>query len=399
MSSPDGFLGAAEAIARRIVDEAIWHRGRCTWMGAVGEPAHRARPEYRPLGPLVYDGTAGVGLFLAQVAGMTGDAGMRGTAVGALRHAVERGTKLPPSGRDGFQGGAFGIAWAADRVAALLAHDDVRAAPVDRRRGNPAARVPDLVLGAAGTAVVLLALGDVDGATDAGETLLAQASVTPRGWSWADPARPGSRHRCGVAHGAGGIGWALLELFAATGDARFETGAREAFAYERSWLDGTSGAFSDLRPNRRRDGMTGTWCYGEAGIALSRLRAAAVLGDGPHCLDADISVMTTRRHLLARLPYAIDDLSLCHGAGGAAAALLVAGDRDAAAALANVAIERHGREGDWPCGVYGTTPGLYRGSSGIGWLFLCLHDPCIPSPLALPIAVDHAVISEYVRFA
>jgi len=130
--------------------------------------------------------------------------------------------------------------------------------------------------------------------------------------------------------------------------------------------------------------MTATWCYGEAGIALSRLRAGEVLGDGSHQADATIAVATTRRHVLARLPFAIDDLSLCHGAAGAADVLLSAGDTDTAISLGRVALERHGEHGDWPCGVYGTTPGLFRGLSGIGWFFLRLHDPAIPSPLVLP---------------
>jgi hypothetical protein len=35
--------------------------------------------------------------------------------------------------------------------------------------------------------------------------------------------------------------------------------------------------------------------------------------------------------------------------------------------------------------VDGTTPGLFAGLSGIGWLFLRLHDRAIRSPLTLPI--------------
>ena len=130
--------------------------------------------------------------------------------------------------------------------------------------------------------------------------------------------------------------------------------------------------------------MTASWCYGEAGIALSRLRAREILGPGPHGSDADIAVQTTRRHIDARLQFAIDDLSLCHGAAGAADVLLSAGEVDTAAAVGRVAFERHREAGDWPCGVHGTTPGLFRGLTGIAWLLLRLHEPRIPSPLALP---------------
>jgi len=131
-------------------------------------------------------------------------------------------------------------------------------------------------------------------------------------------------------------------------------------------------------------GMRGVWCHGEAGIALSRLHASSFVKINQYRQDADIAVRTVRTHLADLLQYAIDDLSLCHGAAGAAAALIAAGDHETPTALGEVALERHGANQDWPCGVYGTTPGLYRGLAGIGWLFLQLDDPRTPSPLALP---------------
>ena len=61
---------------------------------------------------------------------------------------------------------------------------------------------------------------------------------------------------------------------------------RGAFDYERSWMDPGSGAWPDLRVGGQRRGAartlgsaaTGTWCHGEGGIALTRLRASGVLG-------------------------------------------------------------------------------------------------------------------------
>jgi len=403
--SSDAFLNAAAAIGRRIVTDAVWHEGRCSWIGAVTEPTDRGRPEYRAVGPLVYGGTAGIGLFLAHLAAATGEASIGRTARGAIRHAVA----FAPGESDGLQAGTLGIAWAAARAAALLGEGELetgaRAVQGHARPAHGHGRCPDLVQGAAGTIVARLALavelgepGLIGQATEIGETLLDDASITRRGWSWADSTRPRRRHLCGAAHGASGIASALLELFAVTGDERFRDGATGAFDYERSWLDRHSGSWPDLRHGYAATGMTGTWCYGEAGIAVSRLRAIEVLDDGPHRLDADISVETTRRHLAAQLPYAFDDLSLCHGLGGAAAALLAAGDRRAAAELGEVALDRYGPGRDWPCGVYGTTPNLFRGLSGIGWLFLCLHDARIPSPLAVPAGGLTAMSAEqYVR--
>ena len=412
MSSDGLFLDAAAAIGGSIVADAVWHNGHCSWMGAVTRPSGSTAAEYQALGPSLYGGTAGVGLFLAQIANATGDRSFRRTAVGALRHATAPARQSPVSSRDGFHAGVVGVAWAAARAALLLEDEelDARALALSTQPDVPSAgdRCPDLITGMAGTALGLLALADelgdpklVEQARATGEILISRATVTSHGWSWAIPARRYPAHLCGISHGAAGIGWALLELFAATGDDRFRVGATGAFAYERSWLDRSAGRWPDLRIRGQRrgplapidSGIAGTWCHGEAGIALTRLRAVAVLGPGPHSGDAEIAVETTRRHLADALPYAIDDLSLCHGLGGAADVML-----DAAAALnprwhqvadvvtqlGQVMLERYADPGrPWACGTDGeTTPGLFLGLSGIGWLLLRLHDPATPTPLA-----------------
>ena len=412
MSSEGLFLDAATAIGRSIVADAAWHNGYCSWMGAATRPSGSTAAEYHALGPSLYGGTAGVGLFLAQIANATADRSFRRTAVGALRHATAPSRQSPVSRRDGFHAGSVGVAWAAARAALLLEEEELhaRAVAVSSQLGVPSGpdRCPDLITGMAGSALGLLALADelgdprlVEQAVATGETLIGRATVTSHGWSWAIPTRRYPAHLCGISHGAAGIGWALLELFAATGDERFRTASMGAFAYERSWLDQETGRWPDLRIGGQRrgplapidSGIAGTWCYGEAGIALTRLRAVVVLGPGPHRGDADIAVESTRRHVADALPYAIDDLSLCHGLGGAADVLL-----DAAAAFNDrwhegaklatefgyVTLERHADAGrPWGCGTDGeTTPGLFLGLSGIGWLFLRLHDPATPTPLA-----------------
>ena len=411
MSSDGLFLDAAAAIGRSIVADAVWHNGYCSWMGAVTRPSE-STAEYHALGPSLYGGTAGVGLFLAQIANATGDRSFRGSAVGALRHAAALARQSPVSRRDGFHAGSVGVAWAAARAALLLEEEELhaRAVAVSTQLDVPSGpdRCPDLITGMAGSALGLLALADelgdprlVEQAVATGETIIGRAAVTSHGWSWAIPARRYPAHLCGISHGAAGIGWALLELFAATGDDRFRASATGAFAYERSWLDQSAGRWPDLRIRGQRrgplspidSGIAGTWCYGEAGIALTRLRAVAVLGPGPHSGDAEIAIETTRRHLADALPYAIDDLSLCHGLGGAADVLLDAAApfnprshqlADVVTELGHVMLERCADAGQpWACGTEDeTTPGLFLGLSGIGWLFLRLHDPATPTPLA-----------------
>jgi lantibiotic modifying enzyme len=407
MSSDDGFLDAAASIGHQIASDAVWHHGRCNWLGAVAEPAVPGRPEYRALGPSLYGGTAGIGLFLSHLAAMTCEAQVRQTAVGALRHALGHAAPLPSA--TNFYAGTAGVAWAAATVARLLGEDELGAharALLDRSTASSDGRL-DILTGTAGSVIGLLAVAGalseprlVTQALAAGDALIARATVTRNGYSWTSPGKRYAHHLCGMSHGAAGIGWALLELFAATGENRFQTAATAAFAYERSWLDPTTGTWPDLRLAGTRPGeprafpspAVATWCHGEAGIALARLRAVTLLGPGAHRDDAEIALETTRHHLAQALPYDIEDLSLCHGAAGAADALLCAADvlggrwdaaADVATELGHTALQRHSSHAlDWPCGVDGTTPGLFLGLSGIGWFFLRLHHRVTPSPLA-----------------
>lgn len=380
--SSEPWSAAALRLGCAIAADAVWHEGECSWMGAALDPKHRARPEYRAVGPLLYDGTAGIALFLAYLAVHSEEPVVRRTALGAARHAVRRCATLASS--DGFYAGTLGAAWAVARVGALLDAPKLRAAAAGIPVPGSGPQI-DLVSGTSGTVVALLGLaeefqdaGRLSAAIDRGESLLR--------------ARPAL---CGAAHGAAGIGWALLELSVASGDARFARAAESLFAWERSRFDVRAGHWPDLRrPVRAPVGaMRGTWCYGEVGIGLSRRRAFTVLGAGPHCLDADIATSVVRRHLVDHIRGAFDDFSLCHGLAGAVVALLATNDPSASAALAGEALSRHGVAGDWPCGAYGTTPGLMRGLSGIGWLYLGLADPSVPSPFELPVVVDIARVA------
>jgi lantibiotic biosynthesis protein len=416
MSSDDAFLDVSAAIGRRIVADAVWHGGRCSWVGAVMDSAQPWRAEYCALGADLYGGTAGVGLFLAQLAAVTTDADFHRTAVGALRHAVARSAAVPAARQDGFHAGSLGVAWAAARAATLLGEEELhvgaRTVQTDARPPSGPDRCPDVTMGSAGAIIALLALADtfddrglIRDAVAVGEELIRRATVTRHGWSWATPGRRYPHHLCGLSHGAAGIGWALLELFTATGDERFRASATGAYAYERSWLDARSGTWPDLRIGGQRrlaerriaSPAIGTWCHGEGGIALTRLRAMSLLGPEAGLHDAEAALETTHRFLAGALPYEIEDLSLCHGAAGAADVLLCGAAAlgepwhkaaELAPQLGRVALERYSANGDpWPCGaVGGTTPGLFRGLSGIAWWFLRLHDGAIPSPLTMPIS-------------
>jgi lantibiotic modifying enzyme len=226
-------------------------------------------------------------------------------------------------------------------------------------------------------------------AVTVGEELLAAAERTDVGWLWPNPTRPSEHGLCGLAHGAAGIGHALVELWAATGEPRFRDAGVAAFDYERSWFAGRDGTWPDLRGIGRRAGrdvpapVSNTWCQGAPGIALSRLRAAALLRSEAVRGEADAALALTRRHVAELSSLAPDDFSLCHGAAGAADVLLDGGDCALARRIGDVGLERHHLAATgFPCGVpHGETQGLFIGLAGIGLFYLRLSDPGIDTTL------------------
>jgi lantibiotic modifying enzyme len=400
-------LEAARSIGATIVGSAVWHGGRCNWVGA--EPEERppgsgvVYPSYVALRGDLYGGTAGIGLFLAELAAAADEPQATRTAVGAFRHAFARVRELPPSIRLSLYTGRVGVGLAAARAADVLGDEELR------ERAARIVAVPrswwcesdefDLIGGAAGSAVGLLALADAldrpslaDHAALLGDALIERARKSDRGWSWPSPTTPREHDLAGLSHGAAGVGFALLELWNATGEQRYRDGADEAFRYERSWFDEESRNWPDLRESRGVApalSYATLWCHGAPGIALSRLRAYELTGDATLQREAQVAVATTQREVdLWRVVGA--NYSLCHGLAGNAEILLdaraafgpqLAASERVAHAAAWDGIERYARPGaEWPCGAgEGVTPSLFLGLAGIARFYLRLQDPSLPS--------------------
>src|ERR1700756_4215217 len=121
--TPDFFLEVPHRIGRRVAAAAEWEGDGATW--TIMSP-DRDRPELRvakaaKASGTVYEGTAGIGLFLAELWSATGrsDAELARAALGAIRHALADSAQLPESAY-GFHGGRVGIAYAAARIGRLL---------------------------------------------------------------------------------------------------------------------------------------------------------------------------------------------------------------------------------------------------------------------------------------
>ncbi|HEY0734289.1 MAG TPA: lanthionine synthetase LanC family protein, partial [Herpetosiphonaceae bacterium] len=151
---------------------------------------------------------------------------------------------------------------------------------------------PDLMTGASGRIRLHLLLweatadpGQLAHAVAMGELLLSLAEPIDGGLCWTLPLDYGSlsgKRLLGYAHGAAGIGDALLDLFAATRDERFHTAAQAAarwiMAQATPALNDGSGLIWPREPGGDPSG--GSWCHGAAGIGRFLLHLAAH-GDVP----------------------------------------------------------------------------------------------------------------------
>ncbi|MGH7505504.1 MAG: lanthionine synthetase LanC family protein, partial [Longimicrobiales bacterium] len=321
---------------------------------------------------------------------------------------------IPHADRIGLFSGWSGITLVAARVARILGAAEVheRAAHLMRRiLDEPRDDAGfDLIAGRAGAIIALLALHELlddvapfDAAVCLGDELIrsAERATAEAGCSWRSAAYPRWRNLTGYSHGTAGAAHALLELFAATREARFLDMARNAFAYERHWFDSEAGNWPDLRETTRRRGrpalppkFVSFWCHGAPGIALSRLRAFEILADPALEAEARIALGTTRRTLEDALRSGLGNFSLCHGIAGNAEVLScgcqlpgidAADDHERAVEAARLGQRLYDTTGQpWPCGTHaGETPNLMLGLAGIGRFYLRLAEPSLPSMLVL----------------
>jgi lantibiotic modifying enzyme len=375
------FLEAADRIGARLCRDAIWSGGRCNWiaetMVAEGEFV------WCPLGPDLYSGTAGIALFLHHLAEATGEPIFRDTAGGALAQAVSQAGRIPPGYRAGFYMGWGGIAFAAAELGRLDQGAELASV-------MELSQESDITHGSAGAIAVLLYLGLVDAAIRYGDALLAGAERDDAGLSWCSLSGSESeplRNLTGFSHGTAGIGWALLELSAATGERRFREAAEDAFRYERSCYDPERRNWPDYRGGSAD--YVSAWCHGAPGIGFSRIRASQLQPSAGYREEADAALATTESSLAA---LSGADFSLCHGAAGNADVLLYAsqvlgGNGDAAARVMRAGVaEYEVNRKLWPCGLRGAgeVPGLMLGIAGIGYFCLRLTDPSRYPTILLP---------------
>ncbi|KJZ17863.1 lanthionine synthetase LanC family protein [Loktanella sp. S4079] len=339
-------LRAALAIGKRLSRDAIWDQDRCNWLGPVNDRFMGTMLSgYGALGPSIYDGTAGIALFLAHLGQISGDPIIKKTALGAINHAVDRYQDCAPTVSLSFYTGHVGVGYAAIEIGHALDRPTFITKGVDILTEVLATDtkdkcILDVMLGVSASIPAIISVQDTLG-RDAikgpllhwGEQIIASAHENDAGLSWdttaemqvnadgADWMQAGEMRKpnlLGYGHGASGIGLALLELGVAFNESKFTNAAYRAFDYESHWFDQTRNCWPDLRYHGDQDakGVTEVaWCHGASGIGLARQRAHVLTGDARFLTEAQTAYALTERAMQSRLRPETN-MCLCHGVCG-----------------------------------------------------------------------------------
>ncbi|MCC5610236.1 type 2 lantipeptide synthetase LanM family protein [Nostoc sp. CHAB 5834] len=401
-------LQQAEAIAEEIQARSLHDSaGNVNWIGFSYVP-NAERFQFQPLGYSLYDGSCGVALFLAALASVTGNAQWGNLALNALQSlqtVLQTSNNLFAqkfANRIGI-GGATGIGsmiYSLVKISQFLSNtaliEDARlAAELITSELIAADQQLDVIGGAAGAILGLLTLYQATGeakvleqAINCGQHLLSHRiseQEQPRAWK-----NIAQKPLTGFSHGAGGIAYALLRLYAVTEDQAYLQAAQEGIAYECSVFSTTAANWPDLRDIS--DGLCQsrflvTWCHGAPGIALSRLGGLSIYQTDEILQDVEVALQTTLKYGLQGLDH------LCCGNFGRIEVLLVAAQKLFRPHLLEIAqkqaawvvaqpdrVVTYHLFNNLPNSLF--NPGFFQGTAGIAYQMLRLAYPeMLPSVL------------------
>lgn len=198
----------------------------------------------------------------------------------------------------------------------------------------------------------------------------------------------GEKYLAGFSHGAAGIAYALLRLYSITDDSRYRDAALAGLEYERSVFSLSKANWPDLR-GLSPDGSPTfpiQWCHGAAGIGLGRLGSLDIVNTPEIEQEIAIALQTTKAQGLKAIDH------LCCGNLGRIELMLMAAKQynrldwqKIALQQATNVVARAKKSGSYklfsnlPNSVF--NPGFFQGISGIGYEFLRLANPHLPSVL------------------
>ncbi|MBA2748331.1 MAG: type 2 lantipeptide synthetase LanM [Tatlockia sp.] len=400
-------LQQAQAIATEIQTRAITGSdGSVTWIG-FGYVSSAERFQLQPLGDSLYDGNCGIGLFLAALDQVTGSTQFRDLALGCLQSLRKVLQTSEPDSAQRFVramgiGGATGlgsIIYSLVRISQFLQlpaliEDAQRAANLMTSEVIAADRQFDVMGGGAGAILGLLALYQetgspavLDRAIACGQHLLEHSCSVDSLRTWKNF---GAKPLTGFSHGAAGIAYSLLQLYAVTQDSTYLDAACASIAYERSVFSPAAANWPDFRSftaQSEQPVFLSSWCHGASGIGLGRLGSLSIYQTEEILADVAVALQTTQKYSLQGVDH------LCCGNLGRCEVLLVAAQKLSCPQLlktakqeASMVVQRAEQTGMYqlfgnlPNSVF--SPSFFQGTAGIGYQLLRLAYPeSLPSVL------------------
>jgi len=406
--SAEGFREAAVVIGHRLADTAIRTRSEAMWVGPILLPDERW--SLMPVGYDLYNGTAGIALFLGHLGAESQNKKFtelaRAAIYGARKQLLHRNKYyvdvLPSAILLNKPGGGFtgdtsviyamlrlGVLWEDN---ALL--DEALTAANNLSEAVSSDRQLDIIGGLAGCILVLISLYRQTGAKDpldlavkCGQLLLVKSEMRKSGRVWKTPILNGGPPLSGFSHGNAGFAYSLLKLAAIASEKKFEIAALEALDYERTLFSKKAKNWRDLRTskltdqNERIGKFAMAWCHGAPGIALARLLSVQYCKNRRERsvirTEIEIALTTTIAHGFG------GNHSLCHGDFGNIETLLVASKilqrpifEKKVTEIATQMLEDIILSG-YKCGTPNNieTPGLMTGLAGIGLGLLRVSSP------------------------
>lgn len=409
-------MAIARAIGDRLEELALADGTDVSWLGLNFIDEETC--SLLPLSHDLYNGLAGVALYLAYLGQLTrepryGD--LARAACDSLRAYVSPANRERDSSRFhsvGVFDGSGSFIYSLTHLARLWQRTDL----LDTAESLLEALPPlierdqrfDLISGSAGLILALLALHQcrpsattMQLAVCCGEHLLAHAQAQDGGGIGWKNQPSGGPPLTGFSHGNAGIALALWRLGRLTRRSEFTEASEAALTYERRLYCARTGNWPDLRQRSeegaRPGGSMAAWCHGATGIGLSRLlmlREAEGARQAALRREVEVSVETTLREGFGH------NHSLCHGDLGnlelviEAARLLGERSWEQAAQRQLERIVRSINQEGWRCAVplRVETPGLMTGLAGIGYGMLRMAEPRrVASVLSLSIPESSAV--------
>jgi type 2 lantibiotic biosynthesis protein LanM len=400
------FVHQAVKIAQEMQHRAVRAgSGSICWI-LTGYLPESGQIQPKPMGYDFYDGSSGVALFLAALAKATGNQEFRDLANAALQpinhllqNSVVRKQKLIRQIGIGGGKGISSIIYTLVRCSQFLEEPQILnyakqlvelISPEDIYRDQKF----DVISGAAGGILGLLALYKATGyaaplklAKLCGDHLINSRVTSSTGHlTWATQ---NGQLSTGISHGAAGIAYALLRLYAVIKNPIYLDAASEAIAYEHSFYSPQTKSWYNLRSETE---FSITWSHGAPGIGLARLACLPILNDEEIHNDIENALETTQKIGLHNID------NLCDGNFGRIETLLVAAQTTNLSPTVSqtqlqeiirqqvaILIENAEKTGSFQVfpefkGLY--NPGFFQGTAGIGYELLRLaHPEMFPSVL------------------